>query len=908
MPNNSSTLRTNAGFFHSLGKVLTESTNSPGAEKYKSAHNVRSNEVWMDPIPFAIDFASASQYSDNIVVTQHGTPSNPLYLYPLTQTNYQTWFLDIGTPTPQPDGFEPSTGWVKPLINPSDVQREDGFPSLGYGLSMYRPNGSASVAYGNAFFEVDYFAGLLRWEIGKTPADLPTSNGMGFQFDSSTFAALGTPSKQAYIQSPTTGGPRAIAFQYTGQRLSNYTIGSGTGFTAGPGLTLSSGATLSVLVDNTTIGFNVNNELTVLGASASSWKLSVADYNTGTTYSNIENIIFRGGVINVPVGVTAGAVLVTPNDPVTVTVWIPKPDYVGYFTPSLSVSTTNRYIATPTSNTYSSAPGNTGSYATGTWIPSTDFTGSTTRPSIGNAVSSVTAFSEAEFACFDLNTTLQFELFDSDGSEIRGLTISLTTAGTYNSSPTGISITVNSFAPNNDRYKANVTGTINISSIFPNGGKFTGWRVTHYNSGDGPGAGSPLVTGVYKYETTSGYFWDNDLSPSSANLSGTVVFDELTPTLVYYSGVAFYDTGSTFALTASGVNLLNDITFPSTKQIDFSTTNMSTTGTLDGHSNGTKAAGTAITGWNLNWDKSGLTYSKTSTVNATGAWIPGFSTNNTISSSGISRVTSTLYDWATVGSYNSGFKAMLFDTYSSSSKTYNNDPLESENGRLLTGSVLSNGSTPFVSTTVPLPSDELQYIFGRVIYPQTNFQNFFPLINQTNSVDYSSLSGSNKTFNIYTAIGDATGTTTPLPFNGYRWHVTSYTALNPLDDISTGRFRFNPSNFLESYLDRNTQISATGSQDLVILAGVDSTGSNSKPDKFLFLSGNAGVYPGRAKSNLYYLGSGASDPYSIAYNRQSLTFTFRKVWLFVGIADGSTIGTAASKNLYMSEITFITPS
>ena len=649
-------------------------------------------------------------------------------------------------------------------------------------------------------------------------------------------------------------------------------------------------------------------QFTSLGGS---FNLSVADYNTGMTYSNVENIIFRGGVITKPASPgTASAVLVTQDTPVTVTVWIPQPDYVGYFSPSLNTAATSRYIATPTSNTYSSTPGNTGSYATGTWVPSTDFTGSTTRPVVGNATSTISsAFNEAEFACYDLSTTLQFQLFDSDGSEIRGMTISLTGTGTFNSTPSGLSINVSSFLPDSDRYKAAASGSINLSTIFPNGGKYVGWKITHYNSGYGPGAGSPLVPGEYTFSTLTGYFWDNDLSPSSANLSGSVVFDESTPTLVYYSGVAFYDSGSTFALTASGVDLLNDITFPSSKQIDFSTTNMSTTGTLDGHSDGTKAAGTAITGWNLEWDKSGLTYSRTSTVNATGYWIPGFSTNNTISSSGVSRVTSTLYDWASVASYNSGYKAMLFDTVNSASKSYFNDPLESETGRLLTGSVLTtNGSAAFVSN-VTLPSDELQYIFGRVIYPQTNFQNFFPLINQTNSVNYSSLSGSNKTFNIYDNIGSGAGTTTPLVFNGYRWHVTSYGANSGFSsDISTGRFKFNPSNFLEAYLDRNTQTSSAGTQDLVILAGFDSSGSNSLPDKFLFLSGNAATYPGRSTANLYYLGSGASDPYTIAYNRQSLSFTCRKVWLFVGIADGSTIGTAASKNLYMSEITFVTPS
>ena len=644
-------------------------------------------------------------------------------------------------------------------------------------------------------------------------------------------------------------------------------------------------------------------QFTSLGGS---FNLSVADYNTGVTYSNIENIIFRGGVIMKSASLTASAVLVTNNDPVTVTVWIPRPDYVGYFSPSLNTAATSRYISTPTSNTYSSTPGNTGSYSTGTYSSATDFAANTTRSVVGDSTSTIaSAFTEAEFACYDLSTTLRFQLFDDVGTEIRGMTISLTGTGTFNSTPTGLSINVSSFSADSDRYKAAASGSINLSTIFPNGGRYTGWKVTHDN-GEGAGVGSPLITGEYTYSTLTGYFFDNDLSPSSANLSGSVVFDELTPTLVYYSGVAFYDSGSTFALTASGVNLLNDITFPSTKQIDFSTTNMSTTGTLDGHSDGTKAAGTAITGWNLNWDKSGLTYSRTSTVNATGYWIPGFSSNNTVSSSGVTRVTSTLYDWASVASYNSGYKAMLFDTYSSASKSYYNDPLESETGRLLTGSVLTtNGSAAFVSN-VTLPSDELQYIFGRVIYPQTNFQNFFPLINQTNSVNYSSLSGSNKTFNIYDNIGSGSGTTTPLVFNGYRWHVTSYGANSGFSsDISTGRFVFNPSNFLEAYLDRNTQISATGSQDLVILAGFDSSSSNSLPDKFLFLSGNAATYPGRSTANTYYLGSGGG--YAIAYNRQSLSFTCRKVWLFVGIADGSTIGTAASKNLYMSEITFVTP-
>ena len=50
MPNSIQNTKINAAFYHSLGKVLTESTNLVGNEKYKSAHNVRSSEVWMDSI------------------------------------------------------------------------------------------------------------------------------------------------------------------------------------------------------------------------------------------------------------------------------------------------------------------------------------------------------------------------------------------------------------------------------------------------------------------------------------------------------------------------------------------------------------------------------------------------------------------------------------------------------------------------------------------------------------------------------------------------------------------------------------------------------------------------------------------------------------------------------------------
>ena len=86
-------------------------------------------------------------------------------------------------------------------------------------------------------------------------------------------------------------GPKGLAFQYVGQLLSN-----SNNFNIGIGLTISTGATLSVLVDNTTIGFNINNELTVIGGGAQPYyqynspTASIGDYSpTGITISYTPN-------------------------------------------------------------------------------------------------------------------------------------------------------------------------------------------------------------------------------------------------------------------------------------------------------------------------------------------------------------------------------------------------------------------------------------------------------------------------------------------------------------------------------------------------------------------------------------------------------------------------------------------
>ena len=289
MPSNNTNIQRKGAFFHSLGKVLTKDTNLIGNELYKSSHNVRSIEIWMDEILFSPSVASASSISDDIVVTQVGDPSNPVYLFPLAQSNYQTWFMDSGTPSLTPDGFVPSDNWCKPLINPSDVPNEAGAPSFGFEFKMYRPSGPA-IDYQSGYFEVDYFGGLVRFDVGRTPIDTTGSNGLNFQFSQSGFESIATTGNLVnainYIKSTTTGGPRGLAWQYVGQTLDNFTSSDITG---GIGITIS-GSTVSVSIDDETIKVNDDNELYVSGSSVyevhSPNDTSGDNQPTGITISN----------------------------------------------------------------------------------------------------------------------------------------------------------------------------------------------------------------------------------------------------------------------------------------------------------------------------------------------------------------------------------------------------------------------------------------------------------------------------------------------------------------------------------------------------------------------------------------------------------------------------------------------
>jgi len=662
------------------------------------------------------------------------------------------------------------------------------------------------------------------------------------------------------------------------------------------------------------------------GGGGGSYSLTIEDYVTGAQFTDINKITFRGNtvVVNHAQGLTALGVTVTGQTP-EVVVWIPAPNYVELFNPTIDTAGADRYISLPDTNSYL-ATSSPGTFGTGDWSALANFqvNGSavgTTRKTkySGNLTSlSFNPFTSGAFSCSSQATTIKFEIFKEDETTaIRTITKTLNTSThnqtytTDDASLTGASLTFGAFSNDQDKFKmASLTATINCSTLFPNGGRFK-CRITHNNGVDGT-----IV------KNSISFFYDSDVLPTSASV-GSVSFDEATAVLKKFSGIAYYDSGSTFAMTASNINLLNDLTFPTTKQIDFvpnnlSMTNDGTTNFLNGHADGTKSGvGVAITGWDINWNKSGLTFSRVGSINvvmnnsnstsfpniASVGYIPGFlpHTTNNLDDSKVSSITARVFDYGNPdNTLTSSSRKTLIDTDVAGSYTTISNPVDSENNRLSFTSVRAGtGNGAFNSTTLLNASPntgELQYIFGRIIYPQHNFTAYMPYYNYTSGCDYSALSGVSTSFNMLTVDLDTVGTTIPYGAADYRWYVTQYQKSNGAGS-TTGQFVIE-SNIQEADFHCPKGVSSdSGTEDAIILIGFDGSGANSAPTKYIFLTGNTGVYGGRTNGPVNFLGTGGNS--TISFSMGYVSAPCVKFWLFVGFKN-STRG----KALYLSDIQF----
>lgn len=599
--------------------------------------------------------------------------------------------------------------------------------------------------------------------------------------------------------------------------------------------------------------------------------LQITDYITGATFSNISNIIFRGQTVVVPSGTATGveAVGAGPN---AVTVWIPAAVYVDYFNDGSNLisseSTTNRYVPKPN-----------GSYNIGDWT-SLESTGRNvlTESSGGDVVYTCT-----EFSVFDTSTTLDFNFFDGDGATL-STTSRIVATGSVSSG--GLTINVTSVAIDQDRYKATVTFTADLTnvSLIPPGGRFS-IELVHNNS----------IDGTYTF-TQNDIFYDSDGISSNAIIDiaggGTVSIQEETPILKWLSGIAYYDDASTFTFSVTNIDNLNDRSYPrgtsnnisnasTGHQLRLDPTNLAISSIYYAH-------GIDFIGWTNSYNAQNFTYSVLGTINQNGQYIPGFNPDNVVSSGSPGYITADLFDWNTADTETSPDFEALIDTRDDTT-IYSNNPIVDEDDRIDIN-VMGSQST-WVGTSSLAP-DALQMIFGRVIYPQDNFSGFYPSINITNSRDYSGSATSNRSFIVYTDVSTGSGTTASVNINGYRWvsfafgKNGSYTS-----DFGNGIFDIT-GNYAESDLHHDQTSSGTG--DLVLMVGLDSTGNNNIADTYLWMSNDSTVYPGRSNAVTYNL---TGD--QIQFSKGNLSFSIRRCWLVIGYSNSAT-----GIDLYTNDIMF----
>jgi hypothetical protein len=146
------------GFFHSVSKTQTESTQYTFNSGYTAGHVVFSKDVLTQTLPFC----NTSADVDAFIV------SNPTILKKFTQvslveivgSNGQAWRIDdAGT-------------WRKPIILPSLVPNlTSNEPSNGFLPKLYKQD-NTFISPSTGVWLIDPYQGIVKFEVGYTPADL----------------------------------------------------------------------------------------------------------------------------------------------------------------------------------------------------------------------------------------------------------------------------------------------------------------------------------------------------------------------------------------------------------------------------------------------------------------------------------------------------------------------------------------------------------------------------------------------------------------------------------------------------------------------------------------------------------------------------------------------------------------
>jgi len=579
--------------------------------------------------------------------------------------------------------------------------------------------------------------------------------------------------------------------------------------------------------------------------------LKVTDFNTGSSFSNIQNIIFRGQTVVTPNSGTATGVLAeSGSEPNSVLVWIPAPIYEDYFNEGNAAltpeATTSRFIGKPN-----------GAYEVGDW---TSFD-SVARAVLNEPSSGEVSYTVTDFAVFDETTTLDFIIYDGTGASLS--TVSQI-VGTNSTTLNGLTINVTSFSVDSDRFKASATFTATLSNInlIPDGGRFS-VEIIHNNSTDG----------TYPF-TQNDIFYDSDGNVSSANI-GSVTIQETSPTLVWRSGISYYSDNSTFTFSVLTIDNINDRSYPTgvgTSWNNDSTSNQVRLTPLNFNMDISYGHSTDFDGWSSSYNVSGIDWIFSDAINTTNAYIPDVNTSNNLDTSIVTRTRANYYDWSQSSNFDSTAFLALIDTYAYTNTTLI-DPVGDESKRLsFTDLTFNSGSW---DSTAALGDDYLQVAFDKMFYPREDYSAYNPAINITNARDYSALgAGATQSFDVYTQVSTNSASTTVDLFS-YKWYVSHFL----LGAVSnTGTFTFT-SNIVESDFEiENGNNANAGDDDVAILVGHDSgsAGAGTFPDKWIYVTGD---YSGRTAPLTNDFTGGSK---SISYTWGTVG-NYSRVWIAIGI-------------------------
>jgi hypothetical protein len=281
-----------------------------------------------------------------------------------------------------------------------------------------------------------------------------------------------------------------------------------------------------------------------------------------------------------------------------------------------NVSTSSRSISDPTTE--------------GNPFKIGDWTAGTAHPSLRDTT--LTFNTPAKCSFIDKTTTISVVVYDANGSTMLATHSVGPVLTNLNSTDNNITIQVAGFVTDFVRYKAHIYVSIDISSILPNGGRFS-VVITHNNSG----------TSYTK--TQSGVFYDTDVE--TAALTG-VSITENTPVIRSISGLNYYDLGSTFDFGISDIDYINYLSYPQ----PFINVETDEYGIADFN-----LSSGSLTSWTSKYDNVNASHASTQTITQTNYRFIGTDAN----------VQARTVDWTNGSWVPSPDDAILIDTYTSSS-------------------------------------------------------------------------------------------------------------------------------------------------------------------------------------------------------------------------------------------------